>query len=70
MDGWRTRLTAIMAGAQGRELTTEEVREAMAAMTPEERLPALLAIRQLMSERPERAEDSSPCQRLRAALRA
>ena len=27
MDGWRRRLAEIMAGAEGRDLTTEEVRE-------------------------------------------
>ncbi len=70
MDGWKARVTAIMEGAKGRSLTTEEVREVMAAMTPEERLPALLAVRQLMNERPERGEGLSPHQRSRAALQA
>lgn len=70
MDGWRTRLSEIMQGAQGRELTAEEVREVLAAISPEDRLPVLMTIRQLMSERPEPSASSKPCQRLRSALQA
>jgi hypothetical protein len=70
MDCWRAELAEIMESAQGRELTTDEVREALATMTPEERLPALVVIRRLMSERPEHGEGSTPHQRSRAALRA
>ena len=70
MDGWRGRLAEIMAGAEGRELTVEEVREAMKLMQPEDRLPALISVRQVIAERSEHAGGLSPHRQLRTALRA